>query len=224
MCPSDSDKVVCPVGESECEIIDQLHAAHRKSHGLEQLVHIDTLTGLYNYRHFLHALDREMERTRRTGQPISLVMIDLDHFKAINDRWGHEVGNRVLRRTAKVIRQMVRKIDVPCRYGGEEFALILPGTQLGLAVNVANRLREAIERSFVILEGEEKVRFTVSMGADLFLPGQGDTAASFVERADRLLYQAKREGRNRVCHADYRYLSPESEVSAEEKRALYGEE
>ena len=219
---SDSDKAVCPVGEPECQVLDELEAVYRKVRKLEELVHIDPLTGLYNYRQFIQALDQEMERTRRTGQPTSLVMIDLDRFKGINDRFGHEVGNRVLRQVTKVMRQMVRKIDVPCRYGGEEFALILPGTQLGLAVNVANRLREKIEQSPMVLEQEE-IGFTVSMGADLFLPRHGDTVASFVERTDRLLYQAKREGRNRICHAEYRDLSPESEVSPEEKRALFDE-
>jgi diguanylate cyclase (GGDEF)-like protein len=218
---SDSDKVACPVGEPQCEVIDALAETRRRNRELEELVHIDTLTGLYNYRHFSQALDREMERTRRTGQPTSLVMADLDHFKQLNDCWGHETGNRILRNTARLIRQMLRRIDVPCRYGGEEFAIILPGTQLGLAVTVANRLREAIREDPVELEGGEAIQFTISMGVDLFLPGQGDTVSSFVKRADQLLYQAKQEGRDRVCHSEYRYLSPESEVTVEEKRALY---
>ena len=147
-------------------------------------------------------------------------MIDLDHFKDINDTHGHEVGNQVLRLAASLIRSAVRRIDIPCRYGGEEFALILPGTQLALAVNVAERLREEIASSPLDLDGEE-LRFTASMGATLSTAGQGDTVESFVERADKLLYEAKRGGRNRVCHSEYRYLKPDTEVSPDEKRALF---
>jgi diguanylate cyclase (GGDEF)-like protein len=118
---------------------------------------------------------------------------------------------------------MVRKIDIPCRYGGEEFVLILPGTQLPFAVNVAERMRESIGAMSLQVEGGE-VRFTASMGVDVYLAGQEDTPDSFVERTDKLLYRAKAEGRNRVCHSDLKYLSPESEVSPEEKRALFGAE
>ncbi len=219
--PSDNnDTIKCPVDESSCWVVDELTGLRREAEKLRDQVHTDTLTGLYNYRHFALELAQELERTRRSGQPTSLILIDLDHFKKINDTWGHEVGNQVLRLTASLIRSAVRRIDIPCRYGGEEFALILPGTQLALAVNVAERLREEIASTPLELDGEE-LRFTASMGATLSVAGQGDTVESFVDRADKLLYEAKRGGRNRVCHSEYRYLKPDTEVSPDEKRALF---
>lgn len=221
MC-SDVEKPDCPAGKAECHVIDELTGLRRQTEELKELVHTDTLTGLFNYRHFRMALEQEMERTHRTGQPTSLVLVDLDHFKGINDTWGHETGNRALRQTATLMRTMVRKIDIPCRYGGEEFALILPGTQLPLAVNVAERLRKAIASAPLGLEKGE-THFTASMGTDIYMAGQEDTMESFIHRADKLLYRAKEEGRNRVCHSDLKYLRPETEVSQEEKRALFEE-
>jgi diguanylate cyclase (GGDEF)-like protein len=219
---SNVEKPGCPAGEAECHVIDELIGLRRETEELKGLVDTDTLTGLSNYRHFRMALEQEMERTHRTGQPTSLVLVDLDHFKGINDTWGHETGNRALRQTATLMRTMVRKIDIPCRYGGEEFALILPGTQLPLAVNVAERLRKAIASAPLGLEKGE-THFTASMGADIYLAGQEDTMDSFIDRVDKLLYRAKEEGRNRVCHSDLKYLRPETEVSLEEKRALFEE-
>jgi diguanylate cyclase (GGDEF)-like protein len=220
---SDVEKPDCPVGEAECPVIDELVGLRREGAELKELVHTDTLTGLFNYRHFRLSLEQEMERTHRTGQPTSLVLLDLDHFKRVNDTWGHETGNRALFQTASLLRSMVRKIDIPCRYGGEEFVLILPGTQLPFAVNVAERMRESIAAMSLQVESGE-ARFTASMGVDVYLAGQEDTPDSFVERTDKLLYQAKEQGRNRVCHSNLKYLSPETEVSPEEKRALFGAE
>ncbi len=219
--PSDNnDTIECPVDEPSCWLVDELAGLRKEAEKLRDQVHTDTLTGLYNYRHFALELAQELERTRRSGQPTSLIMIDLDHFKDINDTHGHEVGNQVLRMTADLIRSTVRRIDIPCRYGGEEFALILPSTQLALAVNVAERLREEIASTSLDLDGEE-LGFTASMGATLSVAGQGDTVESFVDRADKLLYEAKRGGRNRVCHSEYEYLKSDTEVSPDEKRALF---
>lgn len=211
--PSDNnDTIHCPVDEPGCWVIAELKGLRKEAERLRDQVHTDTLTGLYNYRHFALELAQELERTRRSGQPTSLILIDLDHFKKINDTWGHEVGNQVLRRMGDLIRSTVRRIDIPCRYGGEEFALILPGTQLALAMNVAERLQEEVASAVLDLDGEE-VHFTVSMGATLSVAGHGDTVESFVDRADKLLYEAKRSGRNRICHSEYRYLKPDTEVS-----------
>jgi diguanylate cyclase (GGDEF)-like protein len=217
---SDVEKPDCPVGEAKCHLVDELVELRRESGELKELVHTDTLTGLFNYRHFRLALEQEMERTHRTGQPTALVLLDLDHFKRVNDTWGHETGNRALCQTASLLHAMVRKIDIPCRYGGEEFALILPGTQLPFAVNVAERLRESIAAMPLQVEQGE-TRFTASMGVDIYQAGEEDTQEAFVERVDKLLYRAKEEGRNRVCHSELRYLKPDTEVSPEEKRALF---
>ncbi len=220
MSGENSNTIECPVDEPSCWVMDELAGLRKETERLRDQVHADMLTGLYNYRHFALELAQELERTRRSGQPTSLILIDLDHFKKINDTWGHEVGNQVLRRMGDLVRSSVRRIDIPCRYGGEEFALILPGTQLALAMNVAERLQEEVASAVLDLDGEE-VRFSVSMGVTLSVAGQGDSVESFVDRADKLLYEAKRDGRNRICHSEYRYLKPDTEVSPDEKRALF---
>ncbi len=186
---------------------------------LEKLVHTDTLTGLFNYRHFALVLEQELERTRRTGHPTSMILMDLDFFKRVNDTWGHESGNLVLRQSAELIKKTLRKIDIPCRYGGEEFAVILPGTNLPLAVSVANRLRNSIMSTPVDL-GDEQIEYTASMGVDSYVMGDAVNAEDFVKQVDAQLYRAKDEGRNRVCHQPFDYLKPETEVSSDEKRAL----
>ncbi len=220
MSSCDKEKPDCPVGEPECHLIDELLVQRLTSRELEQLVHTDNLTGLFNYRHFASALEQELERTRRTGQPTSMILMDLDHFKSINDTWGHEAGNLVLRKTADLIRETLRKIDIPCRYGGEEFAVILPGTHQPFAVNVANRLRKALMEEAVEVEGGV-IEYTASMGVGAYVMGDGIGAEDFVKQTDEQLYRAKKEGRNRVCYRPYERIRPETEVSQEEKRALF---
>lgn len=219
MQPGDKEKPDCPVGESECPLIEELVDLRLASYELEKQVHNDILTGLFNYRHFVQALDQELDRTRRTGQATSMILMDLDFFKRINDTWGHELGNRVLRQCAQLVTTTLRKIDIPCRYGGEEFAIILPGTNLPLAVSVANRLRKSIMSHPVDLGGE-KVEYTASMGVDTYIMGDAVSDEDFIKRVDTQLYRAKSEGRNRVCHRPYDYLKSDTEVSADEKRDL----
>jgi len=217
---SDYEKPDCPVGEHECRLVDELVTLRHSNCELEKLVHTDTLTGLFNYRHFALVLEQELERTLRTGQPTSMILMDLDFFKRINDTWGHESGNLVLRRSAELIKKTLRKIDVPCRYGGEEFAIILPGTNLPLAVSVANRLRKSIMSAPVELDNG-RIVYTASMGVDSYIMGDAISAEDFVRQVDSQLYRAKEEGRNLVCHKPFDYLKPETEVSADEKRALF---
>ncbi len=220
MSSCDKEKPDCPVGEPECSLIDELVDQRKTSCQLEQLVHTDTLTGLFNYRHFAASLEQELERTRRTGQPTCMILMDLDHFKKINDTWGHEAGNKVLRECAGLVKQTLRKIDIPCRYGGEEFAIILPGTHLPLAVSVANRLRETIMATAV--ESDDGViEYTSSMGVDTYIMGDVIGPEEFVKQVDSQLYRAKQEGRNRVCHRSFDHIRPETEVSPDEKRALF---
>jgi len=219
--PSRNDETaLCPVGETDCPRIGELLGARAEAAELAELVHTDALTGLFNYRHFVLAMEQEQERTRRSGQPTSLVMVDLDHFKKINDQRGHESGNRVLHHCGELIAGLVRRIDLPCRYGGEEFALILPGTPLPQAVNAAERLRVAIEQSSLEFDGCQ-LRVTASMGVDVFVKGDRLSMKAFVERADGFLFQAKAQGRNRVCHPDFALYRPSSQVGKEEKEALF---
>lgn len=217
---SDS-KPLCPVNEPECRYLDELVDLRIENRSLSELIRTDNLTGLFNYRHFQEALDAEMERTRRTGLPTSLIMLDLDHFKQVNDQWGHENGNRVLRLTAEVILDSIRKIDIACRYGGEEFAVILPGTYLTKAIKVATRIRMALELSPLELD-EGTIHFTASLGVNIYQAEERLSAEQFVHHTDLLLYQAKEQGRNRICHPEIESGKPTSEVSADEKAALTG--
>ncbi|ASP38812.1 GGDEF domain-containing protein [Bacterioplanes sanyensis] len=188
---------VCPLGEAQCPVIDEVMQ-------LRQQVLTDPLTGLYNVRHFTAALEQELERTERTGIATALMMIDLDHFKRINDQWGHEVGNRVLRGTAACIRENTRRLDVQCRYGGEEFAVILPSTERRLAIQVAERVRLALQDAmfYVDDDSDQTIDVTASIGIAWHGMDQWHSQQSLVEEADQYLYQAKQQGRNRVCYAD----------------------
>lgn len=214
-------KPECPVGETNCQHIDRLLLLQQEVSELSERVVTDPLTRLFNYRHFAQALEQELERTRRSGQPTALVMLDLDHFKQVNDRWGHEVGNRVLCHTAELMVTLLRKIDIPCRYGGEEFALILPGTPLPRAVNAASRLCETLAASRLLVDGQPLL-VTASMGVGVYFRGSTLSADAFVQQVDELLYRAKQEGRNRVAHPDLESAKPKGQVGAAEKAALYG--
>jgi two-component system cell cycle response regulator len=154
----------------------------------------DALTTLYNRRHTNNTLELEVARTNRYGTPLSLLMCDVDHFKSINDRFGHNAGDEVIRRVAAVFPANIRRIDLAGRWGGEEFVILLPNTPLEGATLVAERLRSAMEGLEPIAGGPERV--TVSVGVAEH--ARGKTAMELVERADQALYVAKQRGRNRV--------------------------
>lgn len=183
----------------KCPNLTELERLRQEVRELAALVRTDELTGLYNFRYFNQAVELEMERTRRSGQPTVLIMMDLDHFKEVNDAHGHEVGNKVLADVARVIRSAIRRLDIPCRYGGEEFALILPDTDLTAGVLFAGRLRLMLESS-VIQAGDIAVRVTASFGVDEYRPDDERSLKEFVDRVDAYLYDAKTRGRNTVRH------------------------
>ncbi|HVA51139.1 MAG TPA: GGDEF domain-containing protein [Pirellulales bacterium] len=155
----------------------------------------DVLTGLANRRAFIEDLERRFEQWRRHQVPLSMIMLDIDHFKSFNDRYTHAGGDAALRHLGEVLRGALRQMDIPARYGGEEFAVILPGTKLDDAINVAERLRATIAASGVMYEGE-MIPLTASLG--LATASAGESATSLVERADQALYAAKESGRNRA--------------------------
>jgi len=161
----------------------------------------DGLTGLWTKRHFLSQAPLALEASRRYGEPLSLILVDVDHFKKVNDTHGHLVGDRVLQGVAAILRTRVRGGSA-FRYGGEEMAVLLPKTGLAAAAAVAERLRRAIEARKIA-----GIRVTASFGVAELDPS-ADDAASLVERADRALYRAKESGRNRVVAADPVPLSP----------------
>jgi diguanylate cyclase (GGDEF)-like protein len=171
--------------------------------GLEQMASTDPLTRIYNRRVFLMWCDRELERSRRNEGPFSLLMVDLDRFKHINDRYGHHTGDEALCAAVEKMQDSVRGIDVLGRWGGEEFAVLLPHASAEAALLVAERVRASIARILLPAretrkeEAFEAVRVTASIGVATYT-GSSDTVQAMVERADSCLYQAKAQGRNRV--------------------------
>jgi len=158
----------------------------------------DGLTGLYNYRHFWEMLAREVEVSRRYGRPLSLLFLDIDDFKAINDTLGHPQGDVVLKSLAAYLERSARHADVVCRYGGEEFVVLLPQTSLEQAGVLAERLRLGISQNPIDL-AKSKQRITVSIGMAQLGPQMDGEA--LVKAADNALYRAKQAGKNRVCTA-----------------------
>ena len=158
-----------------------------------RLANTDALTGLYNHRYFYRLLDTEVKRARRYGRSLSLIMLDIDHFKQFNDRYGHLAGDEALRSLAQILRKNSRRVDTVARYGGEEFAIILPETDLAQAAVQAERLRAAASE-FEWPEG----CLTISLGAAVLTPEMG-RVEDLVREADRPLYEAKVAGRNQVC-------------------------
>jgi len=163
---------------------------------VQELATLDGLTGLYNYREFHHRLEHEFQRAKRYKKTLPLLMIDIDHFKRFNDTYGHTSGDEVLRTIGRLIKNLVRNVDIPARYGGEEFTVILPDTSLKQAETVAERLRSSVADYPFTIE-ERTVSLTISVGLASF-PEDADTKDELVKAADRALYCAKSGGRNRV--------------------------
>lgn len=177
------------------ELQDELEEKNRE---LEKLSISDGLTGLFNHRHIQEVVHEEYERARRTGEPLSVVMLDFDHFKRVNDAYGHQVGDRVLQEMAEILRKTAREIDKLGRYGGEEFIAVLPETDPEDATIFAERVRERVERHPFAVGRAEPLHLTVSAGTATYpYPGVYNPR-TLVQRADQALYAAKAAGRNRV--------------------------
>ncbi len=171
-------------------------AINRYQRRLEQMATTDSLTGLAN-RHALELLlDQAGREALRKRSPLSAILLDIDHFKEINDSRGHLAGDQVLQGLAATLTANLRSADIACRWGGEEFLVILKDTDLASASNVANTLLERVEAQQHELT-DDSVGITISAGVVVFRPGESQE--SFISRADRLLFEAKESGRNRVC-------------------------
>jgi len=163
----------------------------------------DPLTGLSNRKHFDERLTQAIEEASERSEALSLIMTDIDHFKAFNDTWGHLTGDQVLRLVAMSLKQNVKGQDIAARYGGEEFGVILPNTVLRAALTVADHVRRAVMSKELMKRstGQNLGRVTISLGVATL--HKGDTAQTLLARADACLYAAKRNGRNRViCESD----------------------
>ena len=158
----------------------------------------DALTGLHNRRYMESHLATLAEQASARGRPLALMILDIDHFKSINDTYGHDAGDDVLREFAVRIRKSIRGIDLACRYGGEEFVIVMPETDPQVAAMVAERLRRSIAgETFAVSKGTKRIGVTISIGLAV-LERKGEPVAELLKRADKALYRAKHDGRNRV--------------------------
>jgi len=201
-----NDYLTRPVDKNE--LIARVRTQLRKKRYADKLRHnvqlslemaiTDQLTGLHNRRYMARHLDNLIAGAHKSGKPIAFLIMDIDHFKAVNDTYGHDSGDEVLRDFAGRISANVRGIDLACRYGGEEFVVVMPDTDMAFAFTVAERLRRSAEETpFAISREPHKISVTISIGI-AGSEGNSDTAEALLHRADQALYRAKREGRNRV--------------------------
>jgi len=186
--------------------------------GLCQLSSRDALTGLANRRHFESVLARELDRVARAGEPALLLLVDIDHFKHVNDTHGHHAGDLVLKAVAETLLECVRPMDTVSRIGGEEFAVALPNCPPAFGPMVAERIRSRIERRKVAIGLADPISVTVSLGGAFAPQWVRSSLTLWLERADKQLYLAKQGGRNR---AEFEPAAV-SQVSAEEKSVLFG--
>ena len=178
--------------------IKKLQDEQRRSNELLlELSNTDHLTGLFNRRYMMEALEKEVQRSIRKGGNLSLIILDIDYFKRVNDGFGHLQGDVVLQKVALLLQKELRSYDCAARYGGEEFVAILPDSSLKEAIFVADRIRLAVQNTS-FNDPLDKLCLTASLGVAFFSPGHSPTADSFIKLADDALYRAKANGRNRV--------------------------
>jgi diguanylate cyclase (GGDEF)-like protein len=201
-----------------CDSEREVNAVNQRMDGLRQLLQLtgmaiatlnlrtklenqsirDSLTGLFN-RHFMQiSLERELSRAARRKQTLAVFMMDLDHFKKFNDTYGHAAGDTVLKAVSEIFRSSIRTEDIACRYGGEEFTIMMPDVTQAVAIERAESIRRAVASLRVPLDKENYAEFSISIGLALY-PEDGETADLLLRRADLALYRAKRSGRNQVA-------------------------
>ncbi|MDN4056293.1 sensor domain-containing diguanylate cyclase [Massilia sp. YIM B02763] len=184
----------------EHELLDTKAALETTNATLASLAYVDGLTGLFNRRYYEQALDRELQRARRLGAPLALLMLDVDHFKKYNDHYGHPAGDTCLAQVGEAIQRGLRRPgDVAARYGGEEFVVLLPSTDMAGATAVAEAIRAGVEEQALAHAQAPGGIVTISVGVCVLVPSDADDAAELVNRADAALYRAKQAGRNRVA-------------------------
>lgn len=182
--------------QAEQQLMKQIEENRLLQEQLREQATRDPLTGLYNRRYLDDSLHREMTRCLRQGEPLSLVLIDLDLFKRVNDEHGHSAGDQVINQLAATLTALSRASDIVCRFGGEEFLVVLPGTDLEAAEARAEEYRSTFEKSPVTVEG---TTLAVTLSAGVACSDQEITPHDLIRQADRALYRAKETGRNRVC-------------------------
>jgi diguanylate cyclase (GGDEF)-like protein len=203
----------------EDDLLKKIEELHEENVRLRSLALIDNLTGLSNKRFFWMQLATEMARTKRTGYSCTLMMIDLDNFKCLNDTFGHLEGDKFIEEFGRIMRDNSRSTDLPCRYGGDEFALIMPATSVADAVKTGERL----ERRAADMPQKSNPPITLSIGIAEYTPLSPYTMNEFVRAADMAMYEAKGGGKNqiRIDHNWKEATSEDSEVNHDEKDALF---
>ncbi|MBK7767945.1 MAG: diguanylate cyclase [Sulfuritalea sp.] len=190
------DRQKMTLEEANAALHNQIQKIDDLREKLREQANRDSLTGLFNRRYLEGTLERERARCRREGAPLTMLMIDVDHFKMVNDDYGHQAGDEVLRVLGKLLLENARTEDIVCRYGGEEFLLVLPKMPLDIALDRAAQLLKFVQETSVSY-GEMRIRTTVSIGVAT-TPAHADSAEALLKCADKALYQAKARGRNRV--------------------------
>jgi two-component system cell cycle response regulator len=204
-----NDYLTRPVDKNE--LIARVRTQLRKKNYQDRLRHnvqlslemaiTDQLTGLHNRRYMARHLDSLISNAQKSNKPLSFLIMDIDHFKSVNDTHGHDIGDEVLREFSNRISANIRGIDLACRYGGEEFVVVMPDTDVEFAHTIAERLRKSVETNSIEISRVPNVlNITISIGIAVS-QGEGDNAEKLLHRADQALYRAKREGRNRVVRA-----------------------
>lgn len=197
--PSERERHLLSILSNSAAVAIDNSLLHKKT---EELTITDGLTELFNYRYFRSKLSDEVRRADRYRQRFSLLMLDLDHFKNVNDQYGHQTGNIVLREVSGIIKQCLRDVDIIARYGGEEFVVILPQTGDNDALMIAERIRTSIETAyFSNIQGQRDIQISISIGIASY-PNGVHTAEQLLEKVDQALYDAKAEGRNKVHMSD----------------------
>ena len=209
----------CPAGIIDCPVQQKYESLKKAYRRLKRFSIRDELTGYYNYSFLVTTLGNEMERTRRSGLPCCIILADIDHFKIINDEFGHESGNLALKAVTRLWKQNIRQVDYPCRYGGEEFLFILPNEKLVNAIQTAERLREKLERHGLYLKNQ-RIRLTASFGVSEYNGMSQYSVNELIEKADQFLYQAKHAGRNCTC-PNHLPRTDSQQLSMAERMALY---
>jgi diguanylate cyclase (GGDEF)-like protein len=192
-------------------LLNQLHSQNQSLQDLTQQVSLDGMTQLNNHNRFLEILHQEIDRAFRYKTPLSIIIADVDHFKSVNDFFGHQAGDHALKCVSSHLKKLIRESDHIARYGGEEFAIILPMTILKEAIQAAERLRKSIESQKIIYH-DRSFSVTMSFGIAAFEGNRTIDVESFIKMADEALYDAKNTGRNKCCH--YRLQNPEKTLPA----------
>jgi len=202
---------ISPYQQHSLEVITrQVSAAitnARLHHAIKRLATTDGLTGLINHRHFQERADEAFARAMRYPEPVSVLLFDIDHFKNVNDTFGHPVGDAVLKKVAELLRQAARDVDLPARYGGEEFTVLMPNTEEAGALKMAERIRKTIEKTRFVFE-DQVVPVTISVGTASY-PVDGTDKKTIIANADQALYNSKKTGRNR-CTAYHDFAEGQS--------------